>query len=233
MVATRSHLPVMTTLSLFHLVRQPAPGANVAADKPPLLLLLHGVGSNERHMASIAPAFDPRLVVLAVRSPIALGPDAYAWFHVQFTPAGPVINEAEARAGWTHLAAFIDEAVAAYRADPSRVYIGGFSQGAIMSLAVLLTSPSRIAGALAMSGRLLPELLPFAVSPEQVRDRSLLLLHGVDDQKLGIDYAPSARRVLETYPIALTYRELAMGHEVSAESLTVAADWLSAELDRR
>ena len=36
-----------------------------------LLILLHGVGSNELSMEQIAPAFDPRFVVLSVRSPIA------------------------------------------------------------------------------------------------------------------------------------------------------------------
>lgn len=62
-------------------------------------------------MAALAGSFDPRFVVLSVRSPIELGSFAYGWFHFRFTPQGSVINAEEAEAGWKHLGSFIDEAV--------------------------------------------------------------------------------------------------------------------------
>lgn len=205
--------------------------ASVPSDRPPLLLLLHGVGSNERSMIGLAQAFDPRAEVLAVRSPIALGPDAYAWFHVQFTPTGPVIDAAEAQAGWTLLARFIDEAVAAFGADPARAFVGGFSQGGIVSLAGLLAHPERIAGALVMSGRLLPEVLPHAAPAEALRGKPLMILHGVDDAKLGIHFARQARERLAPFGLDLEYHELPMGHEVRAESVALAARWFRARID--
>ena len=218
-------------LSLVHVVREPAPGANAAGARPPLLLLLHGVGSNERSMAALAPAFDPRFLVVSARSPLVLGPDAFAWFHVTFTAQGPMIDRDEAAAGWAHVATFVDEAVAAYGADPARVYVAGFSQGAIMALAALLTAPGRIAGAVAMSGRLLPEVLPHAAPPDALRGKPVLIVHGVDDEKLGIHFARSAREQLARFPIAVTYRELPMGHTVTPESLAEVSRWLSAALD--
>ena len=219
-------------LSLVHTVRAPAPGANAAGERPPLLVLLHGVGANERQMASLAPAFDPRLVVVSARSPIALGPNAFGWFHVTFIPQGPTIVAEEAEAGWHLLARFIDEAVAAYGADPDRVYVGGFSQGAIMSLAALLTAPRKIAGAVAMSGRLLPEVLPHAASPDLLRDKRVLIVHGVADEKLGIHLARWAHERLVTFPLALTYEELPMAHAITEESLALVTEWLSSALDR-
>jgi phospholipase/carboxylesterase len=136
------------TLSLAHDVRPAQPGANEVGTRPPLLLLLHGVGANERQMTAIAPAFDPRLVVVSARSPIALergpsGQDAFAWFHVTFTADGPSIDREEAAVGWAHVAHFADEVVDAYGADPARVFVAGFSQGGIMALAALLTAPER------------------------------------------------------------------------------------------
>ena len=217
-------------LSLAHVLREPAPDAVPRGDRPPLLLLLHGVGSNERSMASLAEAFDPRFLVVSARSPIALGPDAFGWFHVTFGPQGPVIDRDEAAAGWAHVARFVDEAVQAYGADPARVYVGGFSQGGIMALAALLTAPERIAGAVAMSGRLLPEVLPHAAPPDALRGKPVLVVHGVADDKLGIHLARWARDQLERLPLALTYRELSMGHTVTAESLAEVTAWLSAQL---
>ena len=219
-------------LSLEHLVREATPVISEGA-RPALLLLLHGVGSNERSMASLAPAFDPRFLVISARSPIVLGPDSFAWFHVTFTDQGPVIDGSEAAAGWAHIARFIDEAVASYGADPARVYVAGFSQGAIMALAALLTAPERIAGVAMMSGRLLPEVLPHAAPPEALRGKRVLIVHGAEDQKLGIHFARAAREQLVRLPLALTYRELSIGHAITAESLAEVSAWLSVSLDGR
>ena len=219
-------------LSLVHTIREPAPGSNPAGARPPLLLHLHGVGSNERSMASLAPAFDPRFLVVSARSPLTLGLDAFGWFHVTFSAEGPVINGAEAAAGWAHVARFIDETVRAYGADAARVYLAGFSQGGIMALATLLTSPERIAGAVTMSGRLLPEVLPHTAPVASLREKPLLILHGVADEVLGVHFARDARKRLASLPIALTYEEFPMGHQVTPESLAAASSWLTALLDR-
>lgn len=219
----------LTTLSLHHVVREPRP----LVPRPPLLLLLHGVGSNERSMARIADRFDARFLVLSVRSPLVFGPDAFGWFHVTFTDDGPRIVREEAEAGWRWIARFVDEVVTAYAADRERVYLAGFSQGAIMSLATLLTAPGRVAGVAMLSGRLLPEVLPHAAPRETLRDKPVLMLHGVNDEKLGIHLARWARDRLATMPLALDYRELAIGHRISAESVGLASDWLTARLDER
>ena len=223
--------PSGVRLSLEHLVRGPAPGVTPDGGRPPLLLLLHGVGSNERSMAALASAFDPRFLVVSARSPIVLAPDSFAWFHVSFTAQGPVIDAAEAAAGWAHVARFIDEAVAAYGADPARAYAAGFSQGAIMALAALLTAPGHIAGAAAMSGRLLPEVLPHMASPDALRGKPVLIVHGNQDETLGIHFARLAREQLQRLPIVLSYRELPMAHAVTAESLAEVSSWLTSLLD--
>lgn len=222
----------MTPASLVHTVRLSGI-PSTPGERSPLLLLLHGVGSNERSMAQLAPAFDPRFIVVSARSPITLGPDAYAWFHVAFTPNGPSIDAREAEAGWAHIARFIDEAVETYDADPARVFVAGFSQGGIMALAALLTSPERIAGAVAMSGRLLPEVLPHAASPERLQDKPVLIVHGVADETLGIHFARQAREQLQRFPLAVTYRELSMGHSIVPQSLALVREWLTARLDGR
>jgi len=218
-------------IGLPHVVREPTAGADRDGRRPPLLILLHGVGSNETSMARLAPALDARFLILSVRSPIELGPNAYGWFHVAFTPQGSKIVVDEAVAGWQRIARLIDDAVRAYDADPARVYLAGFSQGAIMSLATLLTAPEKVAGVAAMSGRLLPEVLPYAAPPEALAGKPVLILHGTQDDKLGIHLARSARETLARFPLDLTYRELPIGHLVSQESLAEVSAWLTSRLD--
>ncbi len=49
-----------------------------------LVVLLHGVGSNEQSLAGLAQALDSRLHVLLPRGPLVFGPQAFGWFTVRF-----------------------------------------------------------------------------------------------------------------------------------------------------
>lgn len=217
------------TFSLYHLSRPPA----AAVPAPPLLLLLHGVGSHEGDLMGLAAALDPRFYVVSARAPITLAPGAYAWFHVEFAPTGPVINPQEAEASRITLLRFIDEVVQHYGVDPTQIYLLGFSQGAIISLSLALTEPKRLAGVVAMSGRVLPEVLPRMAPPEAMAGLPILVVHGTADPVLGIEYGRAARDRLSVLPVALTYREYPMGHQVTEESLAGVVAWLQDQLGEK
>jgi phospholipase/carboxylesterase len=53
----------------------------------------------------------------------------------------------------------------------------------------------------------------------------------LNDQKLDISYGRKARDVWSKLPVALTYREYAMGHEVTQDSLRDIVAWLKERLD--
>jgi phospholipase/carboxylesterase len=218
----------MATLSLVHLVRRPL----VEARFPPLLLLLHGVGGNEHNLFDLASSLDERFLILSVRAPNTLEPDSYAWFEVNFTEKGPIINWEQAERSRRALFLFITEAVLAYDADPEQVYLMGFSQGAIMSASLALTRPDLVAGAVLMSGRILQEIQPFIVAPEDLAGLPILVVHGALDAVVPITSGRAARELLSSFPVELTYREYqTMGHEVTPASLTDVTIWLSAHLD--
>src|SRR5229473_5692114 len=219
----------MKAPSLVHLVRQPL----VETSTPPLLLLLHGVGSNEHDLFALAPFLDERFLIISVRAPNTQAPQSYAWFEVDFTPQGPVINPVQAEASRQTLITFINEAVTAYGPDPKQVYLVGFSQGAIMSASVALTRPDLIAGAVLMSGRILPQIEPLIATPEKLAGLPILVVHGTQDMVLPISHGRASRDTLSSLPVDLTYREYAMGHEVSRESLADVAKWLRMRLDMK
>src|SRR5437868_7299386 len=101
--------------SLVHLTRPPE---QLEPGPPPLLLLLHGVGSHEGDLIQLAPNLDPRFFIASARAPLTLASlrseGSYAWFHVEFTPQGPVINPGEAEGSRQALLRFIDELVETY-----------------------------------------------------------------------------------------------------------------------
>ncbi len=214
-------------LSLPHLVRPP----KNEMENPPLLNLLHGVGINEQDLFGLAPYFDERFLILSARAPNTLTRGSYAWFHVDFVAGKPQINSAEAEHSRKTILEFIGEARRAYNADARRVYLMGFSQGAIMSLYVMLTQPETLAGVVAMSGRVLPQAKAQAVPPERLKDFPVMVVHGLYDQVLSIEYGRNARDYLSTLPVKLDYREYPMAHQINDRSLADVTVWLSQCLD--
>ena len=224
------------TLRLTHLVRPPRRDTQTAGGErtaPPMLVLLHGVGSNERDLFELAPSLDERLLIVSARAPNTRTPGSYAWYEVQFTPDGPVYDPAQAEAARTILIDFLGEAAEAYGADPRRVILGGFSQGAIMSGAVGLSRPDLVAGVAMMSGRVLPEVRSIIAPPDQLEGKPFLVVHGTQDQVLPIEYGREVRDLLQSLPVDLTYNEYPMPHTVGERSLRDVAAWLSARLDEQ
>lgn len=217
-------------LPLVHLVREPRKPP-LQGDKPPLLLLLHGIGRNERDLFVLAPALDPRFLILSLRAPNMLAPGSYAWFTVTPGPAGNRVDPELAEGSRQLLLRFIPEAVAAYNADPERVYLMGFSQGAIMSASVALTQPDLVAGTVLMSGRILPEIKPLVAPAQALHGLPILVVHGTGDSVLPIAHGRASQDTLSALPVALTYREYDMPHTVTETSLADIAEWLTARLD--
>ncbi len=215
------------SLSLQHLIR-PAKGTN---GNPPLLILLHGIGSHEHDLFGLTPYLDERFFVVSARGPHTLMPGGYAWYHADFLPDRVIVNSAEAAESRQTLIGFIGEAVAAYGADPRRVYLMGFSQGAIMSIGVMLTAPSTIAGVVAMSGRLLDEMKPTS-APDGLDGFPIIMTHGEYDNVIPIRFARETKDYLETLPVKLTYCEYPMAHQVSEQSLMDVIAWLGERLNQ-
>jgi phospholipase/carboxylesterase len=215
-----------TSLPLAHLVRRPTRAAGAA----PLLILLHGIGSNEEDLMGLGPYLDERFLVVSARAPHPYGWGGYAWFEIQWLPDRIAIDRAQAEQSRDLLVRFIGQAAAAYGADPARVYLMGFSQGAMISGWVALTRPELVAGVVLMSGRLPEELREQIADPEQLTGKPFLVVHGTRDELLPIQNGRASRDLLQRLPVELTYREYPMGHEVSAQSLADVVAWLSARL---
>jgi phospholipase/carboxylesterase len=215
-------------LSLVHLVRE---AVGPSATRPPILLLLHGLKEDERGLHELAAGLDDRFLRVSARGIRTIKPGAFAWYHVKFTPEGPIVDPGEVEESRLAILAFVDELVAAYGADPERVFLMGFSQGAIMSLCVALTEPERVAGVVSMSGRIPPSVHSRIAPAGRLGKLSVFAAHGTEDRVLPIEHGRATRELLSRYPIELEYREYPMGHGIGPESLRDASAWLGARLD--
>jgi len=212
-----------STASLHYLVREP----NVKTAHPPVIFLMHGVGSNEKDLFGLAKSFPDNFLVISARGPLTLGPDRYAWFHVDFGSGKPVINFKEQEDSRRLIAKFIGEMKTKYNFDATKIFLGGFSQGGIMSYSVALTHPGLIKGIAVMSGRLLPEIKPLVTDFDKLKGLSIFISHGTEDNVLGIDYARDAKNWLESKHLTPNYHEYTAGHQIIQPMLQDMLTWLS------
>jgi phospholipase/carboxylesterase len=111
---------------------------------------------------------------------------------------------------------------------PSKLILGGFSQGAVMTLGVALRRPERLSGAMLLSGRHVPELMNGA-SPA-ASNLPFLIQHGIHDPVLDVANARTMRDALVRLGAPVEYHEYPMGHQVSWESLMDARKWLDRQI---
>jgi phospholipase/carboxylesterase len=212
-------------VGLHYLLREPP-------DAPPraaLLVLLHGIGADERDLLPLAPALAPRSPCASVRAPFEAEPMGYAWFAVDYRTTPRTLDLAQAEESRAALCALLPELVARHGTDPARTFLFGFSQGAAMALSVALTRPDLVRGAVLHSGRVLPELGAPTAPPEALAHLEALVLHGTEDDVLPVERGREIRDLLAPrLGDRLTYREHDAGHFVTPATLDDATRWLAA-----
>jgi len=198
----------------------------------PLLLLLHGAGSNEHDLLGLTPYLDGRCMMASVRAPFPSGAGAYTWYRTSHTASGPMIDEAQEDASRRNLAAFVAHLCRSRGALASGTFLLGFSQGATMALSLLLDHPDRFAGAMVFGARLLPGTAAGVRNREAGRGKPVFAAHGLLDDVVPVARARAMRSRLLDAGLDLEYREYASGHDIPGQALRDAAAWLSARLEQ-
>ncbi len=195
-----------------------------------LVVLLHGVGGHELNLEGLAAASDPKVLNLLVRGPLALGPESYCWFQVNFTAQGPVIDAPQAENGRLRLAAFIENLQRETGIGPQRTVVAGFSQGGIMSAGLALTRPDLVAGFGLLSGRILPEIAPKIASQDALASLSGFVSHGLRDNVLPVTWAERSDAWLNELGVAVRTRRYPAGHEITGDMVLDFQGWLNQTL---
>jgi phospholipase/carboxylesterase len=212
------------SLSLHHLVREP----KVKKDKNPLLLLLHGYGSNEEDLFSFDNELPDEYYVISARAPFDMMYGSYAWYAINFDADENKFSDiGQARASRDNIAHFIDELINEYSIDAGNVTLIGFSQGCILSYAVALSYPEKVQRVVAMSGYFNPEI---AVDDYTVNDFSKLKIfasHGTVDQVIPVEWARKSVPMLQVLGIKIVFKEYMVGHGVAPQNFFDFKHWLT------
>lgn len=214
----------MMTLSLHHLVREPKD----KKDKNPLLLLLHGYGSNEEDLFSFAGELPEEYYVVSARAPFDMTFGSYAWYAINFDADENKFSDiGQARASRDIIAGFIDELTANYPIDADNVTLIGFSQGCILSYAVALSYPEKVQRVVAMSGYFNPEIAVDDYTENDLSKLKIFASHGTVDQVIPVEWARKSIPMLQVLGIDVIFKEYMVGHGVAPQNFFDFKHWLS------
>lgn len=214
-------------LSLHHITR-PAISTN---DKAPLLILLHGYGSNEDDLFSFANELPKEFFIVSVRAPYDLQPYGHSWYDIHFTADNEKFsNDEQAIQSRDLIANFIDELIDTYPVDANNVSLIGFSQGTILSYAVALSYPEKIKNVVALSGYINDKIISNDVASKEYSHLDFYISHGSADQVIPNFWANKAPEFLTNLNIKHSYREFPVGHGVAPQNFFEFKNWLVEKL---
>ncbi len=199
---------------------------------PPLLVMLHGYGSDEADLLGLADFLDPRLRVLSFRAPIPLDMGGYAWFPLEIAGEGLAGDYDQAERTLAQLAGHLDAVLHEHGHGGGETLVLGFSQGGAMALELLLARPRAVTGVAFLSGLWAKQRMPADPGVRAaVKGKPVLQTHGIGDPLIPLADARATRGLLEELEVDLTWREYAMGHQIDEDCLRDLIDWIGARLE--
>lgn len=215
------------SLSLHHITRP----SSLTHTKAPVLIMLHGYGSDENDLFSFASELPEELFIISVRAPYPLQPYGNAWYAINFdAQQGKWNDNVQGASSRDLISTFIDEACAAYPIDADNLSLLGFSQGTILSYAVALTYPKKVKNVIALSGYINSEILPEELNPGDYTQLDFYCSHGTVDQVIPVDWARQAPKFLENLQIKHSYNEFPVGHGVAPQNFYELKHWLESRI---
>jgi phospholipase/carboxylesterase len=210
---------------LVYLVKEPVKKST----KMPVLIMLHGYGSNEQDLIDLSPLLDTRFIVFSLRAPIQVSREGFAWYKMDFLKDQKFkYRYEETKLSREKILNFISKACAAYGADSNQVFVMGFSQGAILSYDLAFAAPKKVCAVLALSGRLLEETKSMKTDWLALTHVKFFIAHGDLDQVIKMTDSEKATEFLKAKKVTnLTFKKYSMAHAIEKNELTDIKQWLS------
>jgi phospholipase/carboxylesterase len=232
----------MRTLSLGGLrVRLTGGDDREGGGEGPAVVLLHGFGAPGNDLVSLSRVIDAPQGTRFVfpEAPLALpgGGEGRAWWMLDVDRLQRAILSGEDRdptevpeglvEGRALVDAMLDDLDRSLR--PSKIVLGGFSQGAMLSCDVALSTDRPLAGLVMLSGTLIAEARWRPLMPSR-RGLPVFQSHGVSDGLLPYALSERLRDALQGAGLSVTWCAFRGGHEIPGSVVDALGPFLRAAL---
>jgi phospholipase/carboxylesterase len=187
----------------------------------PLIVWLHGHGSDERQLVRVMPLVSMQnYLAVAPRGTLIAASEAGKGECFGWQQSEEHVQEAEQR-----IFDSIDVVRRKFHINEERIFLAGFDCGGTMAFRVAMSCPSRFAGVLSLCGSFPTGRTPLARVTE-ARRLPVFLAAGRDDTTYTVADVCGDLRLLHAAGLSITLRQYPSGHELPTQMLADANRWI-------
>ncbi|MDD2839767.1 MAG: hypothetical protein PHY80_01380 [Rickettsiales bacterium] len=193
-----------------------------------IFILLHGYSSNAEDLFSLGMQFRdllPNTAIISVNAPVKceMQGDGYQWFSLKTMNLFSILKEI--KTSQRLLNTFIDEQLKRFNLTNSNLILGGFSQGAILSLYTGLRRTPAPLAVLSFSGMLTDTV--DTLKKEIQSKPKIFLCHGTADTMVPYNNLERTEKILREFDIDYDSNSIqGMGHTIDAECIEDARNFI-------
>jgi phospholipase/carboxylesterase len=191
--------------------------------KGSVLILLHGYGSNELDLLGLAPMFPSTGCVITFRAPIRIMDKGFCWFPIEGHTTGAAVDTTAYHEAGDILEEWIDKVVVKEKLQGKKIFVGGFSQGAMMSYEMMRRHADKYTGIIGLSGSV--KALNYLEKTSQCAI-DMFISHGKQDQVLTFQSGLDVKARMAECGATIEFFEFEGGHQITREVMLAANNWL-------
>lgn len=207
----------MLNKEIFHIVQK-----SNFEDKSPLIILLHGYGSNEKDLFSFREFLPNDATIVSFRAPLEIYQNMYAWYQIYFEKNVKSFDEKNALISKNLIIDKIKQITEEYNCDYERITLIGFSQGAILGISIALMNNKLIKNLVALSGYVEEKIIDFRF----ISFPNIYISHGIKDDVISHLDSKKTLKILNKNKIKYDYYEFNQGHGVNIDNLNSFVKWI-------
>lgn len=189
------------------------------------LILLHGLGSDEKDLFPLGKQIGNEWNIFSLRGPLNHTNGKYSWYKLNLKNGATDRSIEDVQNSTKRILDFIEYAKRKYEIG-NEIYIGGFSQGSIMSLYAGLSKPEIFDGMACFSGLLLDDINNVDLDLSKIQELNVFMSHGISDNVISVKQARKAKAFLEDKGVPTNYKEYDVRHTISRENLKDFLSWV-------
>mgnify|MGYP006107654679 FL=1 len=200
--------------------------SNDSNELSPLVIMLHGYGSNEDDLFSFANHMPVNYKIISLRAPYSLPYGGYSWYDINMNENMNIkIDIDQAKSSISKIEDFVKNKLPQkYSFNREKICLIGFSQGTVLSYALSLNNPALFKNVIALSGMINMELI--AKNDKDYPNLNYFCSHGIQDQVIPVNYSRESVDWLKSKSINHVYKEYDMAHSVSQENFFDLLKWM-------
>ena len=191
---------------------------NKITSETPILVLLHGYGSNEEDLFSFCPDLPKDWLIVSFQAPINTPYGGFCWYDIDFTNAEKFINIEQAEKSIYLILEEISLIRKQYKITNGEVHLCGFSQGGILCYALALRNPQLFNKIACLSSYPEQKILQNIADKKSLSHLHFFISHGTEDTVIPIDWGKKGYELLYDLNLFFSFREYHSGHGINPKN---------------